>query len=73
MGLVQLSEGGFEFEYLIKFLRKVPGNKFTFPQNEDKSTVNRNEIIAELRPPLISNRGEKYTFSTDLSKFTDLG
>lgn len=71
LGKVEFCDRG--FEYLVKFLRKVSENKFVFPESEDRSLVNCDEIVSVLPPPSNSKRGGQYIFNIDLLKYTNLG
>lgn len=57
-------------EFTVKFLRRA-GSVFVFPDIEDISCVDRQEIVCVLNNPCINHR-DQYSFDNDLNRFEKL-
>lgn len=63
---VVLKENDQEFE--VKFLKRVGGNKFIFPNVEDFSIINFVDVVSVLKQPSLDNR-ERYVFNLEKKHF----
>ncbi|CAH0545902.1 unnamed protein product [Brassicogethes aeneus] len=61
-----------QYNYLVKFFRKMSGSKkFVLPRKEDISLIKKNDVVCVLPQPLINKR-KQYSFSTNLSLFSNI-
>ncbi|XP_072384718.1 uncharacterized protein [Diabrotica undecimpunctata] len=52
-----------EYNYTVKFLKKIHKYKFVFPKKEDVSTISLDEVVCILTSPDLNKR-EQYIFSS---------